>query len=582
MSTQSYFDLDQLPADIKAHVVQQDYSRYTSIEHACWRYILRVNTAFFSQHAHPLYSSGLEKTGIPIDRIPNIQEMDECLKKFGWRAVPISGFIPPAVFLELQSFGILGIACEMRSLEHIAYTPAPDIVHEAAGHAALVVDPDYSHFLKMYGAAAKHAIFSKHDMEIYEAIRELSDLKESPQSTPTEIQHAEKKLQELSAQQNYTSEANQITRMAWWTNEYGLIGSPSRFLIFGAGLLSSAGESFNCLQENVRKIPFSLDTINTGYDITKPQPQLFVTPSFQKLCEALEEYSKTMAYRQGGSAGLAKALMAETLTTTVLDSGLQISGTLTDSLFDLHGEVKFLRWKGPVQLSLQNQEIPRQGPDHHPQGFSTPLGMAKQNSKALCQWSLQDWEKFGFMNGKMGRLEFESGFVLEGELLHLIGDSTKVIARFRQCTIRRQDQIFYQASWGDFDLALGQKVISVFGGAADRGKYFLHQSPNFKPKVIPAKNFSAKEKSIQALYQSLRDFREQQKKDSGQLQQWMEESQKLNPQDWLLLLEIYEISLKIDAFEIQKQSFDLLSSLKKNPDLKELIQRGLNLLSPAI
>ncbi len=579
MSTQNSFDLDQLPADIKAHVVQQDYSRYTPIEHACWRYILRVNTSFFSQHAHPLYSSGLEKTGIPIDRIPNIQEMDECLKKFGWRAVPISGFIPPAVFLELQSFGILGIACEMRSLEHIAYTPAPDIVHEAAGHAALVVDPDYSHFLKLYGAAAKHAIFSKHDMDIYDAIRELSDLKESAQSTQQEIQKAEEKLQELSAQQNYTSEANQITRMAWWTNEYGLIGSPSRFLIFGAGLLSSAGESFNCLQSHVRKIPFSLDTINTGYDITKPQPQLFVTPSFQKLCEALEEYSKTMAYRQGGSAGLAKALMAETLTTTVLDSGLQISGTLTDSLFDLHGEVKFLRWKGPVQLSLHHQEIPLQGPAHHPEGFSTPLGLAKQNGKPLSQWSLQDWENLGFVNGKIGRLEFESGFLLEGQLLHLIGDNTKVIARFRQCNIRHQDQIYYQASWGDFDLVLGQKVTSVFGGAADRGKYFLHQSPNFQPKVVPTKRFSDKEKSLHDLYQQVRDFREKQMKDPNQLQALLEQGQKISPQDWLLPLEIYEISLKINADEVQKQSLDSLLILKKNPDVTELIQRGLHLLT---
>ena len=77
--------------------------------------------------------------------------------------------------------------------------------------------------------------------------------------------------------------------MNWWTVEYGLIGDIKCPQIYGAGLLSSVSESQNCLSKEVKKIPFSLDCINTSYDITEPQPQLFVTPNFEKLSEVLDE-----------------------------------------------------------------------------------------------------------------------------------------------------------------------------------------------------------------------------------------------------------------------------------------------------
>src|SRR6185437_6285197 len=178
---------EKIPDHLLPYIARQDASLYTPIDHASWRYILRVSKAFFSKFAHQKYLDGLVETGISTERIPLIDEMDTKLRRLGWRAVPVSGFIPPAVFMEFQSLGILPIACEMRTLEHLAYTPAPDIVHEAAGHAPIIADPDYAAYLRNYGEVARRAIFSDKDMAVYAAVRALSEVKEDPASTPHQI-----------------------------------------------------------------------------------------------------------------------------------------------------------------------------------------------------------------------------------------------------------------------------------------------------------------------------------------------------------------------------------------------------------
>jgi phenylalanine-4-hydroxylase len=187
----------KIPSHLKPFIVEQDYSRYTPEDQAVWRFIMRQLKSFLSEHAHESYLDGLIKTGITVDRIPEIGRIDERLEGIGWGAVAVSGFIPPAAFMEFQSLGILPIACDMRTLDHLLYTPAPDIVHEAAGHAPILANPDYAAYLRKYGEIARHAILSREDLEQYEAIRVLSDVKENPQSTPQDIAAAELRLEEV-------------------------------------------------------------------------------------------------------------------------------------------------------------------------------------------------------------------------------------------------------------------------------------------------------------------------------------------------------------------------------------------------
>ena len=72
-----------IPPHLRKFIVEQNYEKYTAIDHAVWRFIMRISKAFFKMHAHSSYLEGLEKTGITTDRIPQVDEMDRKLSRFG-------------------------------------------------------------------------------------------------------------------------------------------------------------------------------------------------------------------------------------------------------------------------------------------------------------------------------------------------------------------------------------------------------------------------------------------------------------------------------------------------------------------
>ncbi len=291
-------NIEKIPKHLKQYIVNQDYERYSIIDHKVWSFIMGISIPFFKKHAHQSYYDGLHKTGITFDKIPSIKTMNKKMSKIGWGAVPVRGFIPPWAFMEFQALGILPIACDMRSSEHLTYTPAPDIVHESSGHSPIIINEEYSYYLKQYGKIASKAVFSKEDERIYFAIRKLSDLKEDKKVTKKQIDKAESELKEAKEAESTPSEATLLSRLHWWTVEYGLIGTINNPKIYGAGLLSSVGESQNCLKSNVKKIPLTIDCINYSYDITEQQPQLFVAKDFSNLVDILTEFEKTMAFNK--------------------------------------------------------------------------------------------------------------------------------------------------------------------------------------------------------------------------------------------------------------------------------------------
>lgn len=584
------FNLDKLSDELKQYVVTQNYDLYTWIDHASWRYIMRVNQQFFAKNAHEKYLDGLKKTGIPTERIPRIEEMDECLKRFGWRAVAVSGFIPPAVFLELQAKGILTIACDMRSIEHIAYTPAPDIVHEAAGHAPIIADESYSNYLLQYGEISEKAIFSKEDLDVYEAIRNLSIVKEDPKSTADDIAKAQKQLDEATSQVTYTSEATMLSRMAWWTIEYGLIGQSDQPKIYGAGLLSSAGESFNCLQAQVAKIPFSIDCTQVSYDITKPQPQLFVTPDFKTLSDVIEQFSETMAYKKGGLVGLAKAKMARTVTSAELDSGLQIGGILDEVIGSENQSISYLRFSGPSQLAYRNQQLAGHGPKYHSHGYGTALGNLKGSSVPLYKMTKDQLKSANIQVNNICQMHFESGVQVEGFLKSILQiDSLNLIFSFEQVKVTLGERVLFDPSWGVYDLSCGTLVRSVYGGAPDRSAYF--NEVGIKQPVGKAKtNLTDKNKKLNDLYYQVRMVRESEtdqvsssnKSQIGiQLLEILKQLQADAPHDWLLTLEILEIANAQKLDDLKDLSLSRLQTFLQKSDqtTKTLIERGLNTLN---
>ena len=288
---------------------------------------MRKNVDYLSRVAHNSYLDGLKKTGISVDHIPNMYGMNRILKEIGWAAVAVDGFIPPSAFMEFQAYNVLVIAGDIRQLEHIEYTPAPDIIHEGAGHAPIIANPEYAEYLRRFGEIGSKAISNAKDYELYEAVRHLSIIKEAPGTPQDTIDKAEAKIEALQENMGEPSEIALIRNLHWWTVEYGLIGSLEAPKIYGAGLLSSIGESAWCMTDKVQKVPYSIEAAHTSFDITKPQPQLFVTPDFAYLSEVLEEFANTMALRKGGLNGVKKVIASKDLCTVELSTGLQISGS---------------------------------------------------------------------------------------------------------------------------------------------------------------------------------------------------------------------------------------------------------------
>ncbi|MFN7279210.1 MAG: aromatic amino acid hydroxylase, partial [bacterium] len=299
-----------LPNRLRRYIVPQPYDRYTSVDHAVWRYVMRQNYSYLKDAAYYPYIPGLKHAGLTIERIPSMQEINDALAGIGWGAVTVDGFIPPAAFMEYQAFRVLVIAADIRQLDHIEYTSAPDIIHESAGHAPIISDAAYNRYLSRLGEIGTRAIFSRQDQALYEAIRALSILKELPHPDPQALAEAEERVAFLQANMGTPSEMALLSRLQWWTVEYGLIGSVEHPKIFGAGLLSSIGESQWCMGPEVRKIPYTIDAVHQSYDITKPQPQLFVTPTFEHLLDVLETFEAAMAWRKGGADGVQQAIDA--------------------------------------------------------------------------------------------------------------------------------------------------------------------------------------------------------------------------------------------------------------------------------
>ena len=530
----------KLPAHLRQFVVSQDYDNYTPVDHAVWRYVMRKNLAYLSKVADASYLKGLEKTGITIDSIPNIKDMNTILGKIGWGCVCVDGFLPPSSFMEFQAYKVLVIAADIRQIEHIEYTPAPDILHEAAGHAPIIADPTYAEYLRLFGEIGSKAISSAQDFELYEAIRHLSIIKEDPNTEKKEIVQAEKDIELIQSNMGQPSEMAQIRNLHWWTVEYGLIGDLNQPKIYGAGLLSSIGESESCLKEEVKKLPYSIVAAQQAFDITEPQPQLYVTPSYAHLTQVLEEFANTMALRKGGLEGLEKAIASNNTCTVEYSSGLQVSGIFNNVISD-NGQIVYLSTSSPTALAWQNKELVGHDKSYHAHGFSSPVGRLKNTSMPLENMSIDELMSLEIEVGKQLSLEFESGVNVQGKLINLSKNrkGLNMILSFEDCRVSYNDEILFQPEWGTYDMAVGESIVSVFSGAADMA-VFSKDNPFLPSELTHKIQYGEKRLELHKLYQKIREVREG-NADKQELTSVWQELLK-HPKDWLAAVEILEIS----------------------------------------
>lgn len=227
--------------------VEQDYAAYGSDEQHVWQQLAERQLVMANRFAHPAYLNGLADIRIG-SRIPDLEEVSHDLAKLtGWRIVAVPGLIPAKAFFDHLAARRFPVTNWLRTADEIDYVVEPDMFHDFFGHVPILSQPMFADFMQLYGERALDAIDLGGD--------------------------------------------EMITRLYWYTAEYGLIqeqGEPLR--AFGAGLMSSGGElPYAMTDPTARKRPMDVETImRTGYEIDKFQRVYFVMPSFQALLTGFE------------------------------------------------------------------------------------------------------------------------------------------------------------------------------------------------------------------------------------------------------------------------------------------------------
>lgn len=226
--------------------VAQGYN-YSDEEQAVWRTLCDRQTKLTRKLAHHSYLDGVAALGL-LDKIPDFGAVSEKLRKFtGWEIVAVPGLIPAQPFFDHLANRRFPVTNWLRTQKELDYIVEPDMFHDFFGHVPILTQPVFADFMQMYGKKADSVIALGGD--------------------------------------------EMITRLYWYTVEYGLIREPGQPLkAFGAGLMSSFTElQFAVEGGEAHHVPFDLETVmRTGYEIDKFQRAYFVLPSFDALRDAFE------------------------------------------------------------------------------------------------------------------------------------------------------------------------------------------------------------------------------------------------------------------------------------------------------
>jgi len=222
-------------------VIEQDWSAYTAEEHALYRRLFERQSKLVPRYACPEWIEAIAGLDCAAD-IPDFKDISGKLrKKTGWELVAVPGLIPDEAFFTHLAQRRFPVTVWLRRPEEFAYIAEPDVFHDFFGHVPLLFDRTYADHLHEYGKGGLKAMR-------LDAVKFLS-------------------------------------RLYWYTIEFGLVRTKAGVRAYGAGLLSSGGELAYCVDDpKPLRLAFNLERImRTDYQIDRYQERYFAIDSFEQL-----------------------------------------------------------------------------------------------------------------------------------------------------------------------------------------------------------------------------------------------------------------------------------------------------------
>lgn len=222
--------------------IDQDWPSYTAEEHDRWNRLFARQARVLPGRACEAFLKAKQELELSRSGIPDFEELSARLSALtGWRVVPVAGLIPDDAFFDHLAHRRFPAGAFIRPECELDYLSEPDVFHDVFGHVPLLADPVYAQFLEAYGRGGGRAL--------------------------------------------QRGRLHNLARLYWYTVEFGLIRTPQGLRIFGAGILSSPGESVFALEDtSPNRIAFKLlRVMRTKYIISDYQQSYFVIESFEQL-----------------------------------------------------------------------------------------------------------------------------------------------------------------------------------------------------------------------------------------------------------------------------------------------------------
>jgi len=250
-------------------VIEQPWASYAREDHATWAALFERQQKILVGRAAREFSENLRKFGMTPDAIPKFDDLNRVLKKTtGWELIGVEGLLPELTFFDHLANRRFPVTWWIRRPDQIDYISEPDLFHDLFGHVPLLLQPEFADYMQAYGRGGVKAHGIGADA--------LANL----------------------------------TRLYWYTVEFGLIKQADGLRIYGSGIVSSKGESIHCLESAApNRIGFDLMRImRTRYRIDTYQKTYFVIDSYRQLMDAtapdFTPYYAQLAQQESIPAGM--------------------------------------------------------------------------------------------------------------------------------------------------------------------------------------------------------------------------------------------------------------------------------------